>query len=118
MKAVWGIPPQRNNRRIVESHVFFAVCSVELFSFRSDHRLYNEGRYELVEYIEQSWGIQLVEQKPVYRVYGVGVSVWNLEAMTKEYNGLESTVVYIRPGAVNQVTWITTPQQYVPTRHW
>jgi hypothetical protein len=33
--------------------------------------------YELVEYIVQSWGIQLVEQKPVYRVYKVGVSVWN-----------------------------------------
>jgi hypothetical protein len=33
--------------------------------------------YELVEYIVQSWGIQLVEQKPVYRVYRVWVSVWN-----------------------------------------
>jgi hypothetical protein len=47
--VMWGIPPQRNNRRIVESSVFFAVCSVEVFSLRSDPRLYNEGRYELVE---------------------------------------------------------------------
>jgi hypothetical protein len=26
-RAVWGIPPQRNNRRIVESRVFFGVRS-------------------------------------------------------------------------------------------
>jgi hypothetical protein len=51
------------------------------------------------------------KKSTVYRVYRVGVSVWNLEATTKEYNGLESTVSYIRPGAANQVTWITTP-------HW
>jgi hypothetical protein len=72
--SLWGIPAQHNNRRIVEGRVFFGVCSVDVFSLRSDPRLYNEGHYELVEYIVQSWGIQWVEQKPVYRV---GVSVWN-----------------------------------------
>jgi hypothetical protein len=35
--------------------------------------------YKLLEYIVQSWEIQLVGQKPVrvYKVYRVGVSVWN-----------------------------------------
>jgi hypothetical protein len=59
-------------------------------------------------------GYRVIEEVRVYRVYRVGVSlsVCNLEATTKEYNGLESTVVYIRPGAANQVTWITTPQAH------
>jgi hypothetical protein len=72
-----------------------------VFSLGSDPRLYN-------------WGLQLSRRQgkisKVYSVYRVEVSVWNLEATTKEYNGLESTVVYIRPGAANQATWITIPQ--------